>query len=78
MMSTTGKLHGPNDLFLRVSHGNATNEATGTVYELSVSMTGLPIVRSSLTGNAWTIGWQELLQQAIAAGIDMPLNEEAA
>lgn len=39
-------------------------------YVLSTSIQNTPEIKSVKTGKLWTIGWNELLELAIAAGVD--------
>lgn len=66
-----GHIIKPDALILRVAAGEA--KGNGVEYELSTSMSGTPLIKSSKTGNTWAIGWEELIGIAIASGI----NEEA-
>jgi hypothetical protein len=63
----------PDAFFLRIHAGEAKGE-DGSEYELSVTAAGhMPLVRSGKTGRCFSIGWQELIRLAIAAGVDEPL-----
>lgn len=62
-------------LTLRVNYGNAEDQETGIVYELATSLSGLPIITSSHTGQKWNIGWHELIALAVKNGIDKPFAD---
>lgn len=63
-----GTIHPARSMFLRVAIGTA--QADDLSYELTASVGGLPMIQSTKTGKTWSIGWNELIELAIAAGID--------
>jgi len=44
--------------------------AAGDEFELMTSMNLSPMIQSRVTGKTWSLGWQELVQLAIAAGVN--------
>lgn len=72
-----GKIYPKGALFLSVAIGSAGNEERG--YELLTSgSSGAPMIESNQTGKTWSISWKELLDFAIAAGIDSEEQEDGA
>lgn len=68
-----GHLYDSMTMFLRMECGVAKDEETGTEYELTTNIGGgSPIIRNKKTGRAWSIGWQELIDMAVEAGINIP------
>jgi len=65
-----GKVYPLRSAFLRIHAGEA--EADGQTYELSTSTSATPLILSKTSGHTWGISWQELLDMAIAAGVDVP------
>ena len=64
-----GKVYPKGALFLSVVVGSAGNGERS--YELLTSgSSGVPMIESNQTGKTWSISWNELLDLAIAAGID--------
>ncbi len=58
-------------LILRQDVGTLDKESGETAYELSTTMGTLcPIIRSKVTGKWFTLGWDDIRELAIAAGID--------
>lgn len=67
-----GTLHPSRTLMLRVHVGTAESD-DGTKYTLSVNAAGYaPIVHSDKTGRWFTLSWQDIVDLAIAKGIDAP------
>lgn len=64
-----GEVHSKDSMFLRISVGSATS-GDGTKYDLDTGMNGTPMIMSSKTRKTWSISWNELIELAIAAGID--------
>ena len=64
-----GTLHSKGTLLFRIDAGTATS-SDGTTYELAIDARSCPIIRSTMSGRFWSIGWDELLKLATAAGID--------
>lgn len=64
-----GKVYPKGTLFLSIDAGSAANEERS--YQLLTSgSSGAPMIESKQTGKTWSISWKELLDFAIAAGID--------
>jgi len=64
-----GSLHQPHALFLRTQCGETTG--TNRRYELSTNASdGSPIIHSNKTGQWFTLGWTDIIDMAIEAGID--------
>lgn len=64
-----GKVYPKGTLFLSIEAGSAANGERS--YELLTSgSSGVPMIESNQTGKTWSISWNELLDLAIAAGID--------
>lgn len=64
-----GKVYPKGTLFLSIEAGFAGNGERN--YQLLTSgSSGVPMIESEQTGKAWSISWKELLDLAIAAGID--------
>lgn len=58
-------------MFLRRHVGEATS---GEIkYDMATTMSGNPIIESKQTGQYYVIDWQDLIDLAVAAGIDEPL-----
>lgn len=66
---TAGTIHNTKYMALRMHVGTA--ESDGVAYEMSVDA-GLrtPIVRSKQTGKWFTLSWNEIVNMAVAAGVD--------
>lgn len=70
----SGKVYAPGMLTLCRHVGVA--RAGGRLYRLGVSVADKrPVIKSARTGRLWTISWDELVEQACAAGIDDPGTE---
>lgn len=67
---TIGKIHPRGTIFLRRSYGKASDPRTDRDYDLDGSTGGLPMITSGRTGKIWSISWDELIDLAVAAGID--------
>ena len=68
---TFGIVTSKQTLFLRQHVGTANDDEQSIEYEMSTNVgNGQPIIRSSKSGRFWTVGWQELVRAAVAAGID--------
>lgn len=65
-----GKIHNADSLYLSKKIGEAEDPDTGSKYELLIGMAGAPIIRNTKTGLSWSIGWPELVAQAVLDGID--------
>lgn len=64
-----GTIYPNGTLFLSIEVGFAGNKKRS--YQLLTSgARGVPIIESKQTGKAWSISWEELIDLAIAAGID--------
>jgi hypothetical protein len=63
-----GTVHTKEKLFLREEVGKASQEKRA--YEMSTSMSRSPIIRSKQTGKFFTLSWSDIIDLAIAAGID--------
>lgn len=63
-----GTLHDPHVITMSRPVGVA--ESAGDSYELSVAIDKSPMVRSGRTGRTWSLSWEELIDQARAAGVD--------
>lgn len=72
-----GKVYPKGTLFLSIEAGSAANEERS--YQLLTSgSSGVPMIESKQTGKTWSISWKELLDLAIAAGIDSEEQEDGA
>lgn len=70
-----GKIYPKGTLFLSIEAGSAGNEERS--YQLLTSgSSGVPMIESKQTGKVWSLSWKELLELAIAAGIDSEEQEE--
>ena len=67
--SELGTVYSKDSMVLRTANGQANGE-DGLNYELSSGMSGAPLIKSEQTGKYWSISWQELVNLALAAGID--------
>lgn len=66
-----GTILGADKMVLRLAFGEALSKRTGSCYEVSVNpATGEPIVRSQETGKWFVLDWAEIVEMAVAAGID--------
>lgn len=64
-----GKIYKPKTMFFREGVGSA--KSGSDEYEMSLNMGGsCPIICSKTTGKWWTIGWEDLIELAVEAGID--------
>lgn len=67
-----GKLHASKTMWLRQHVGDAKSD-DGFKYEMAVNVAGLhPIVHSGQSGRWFTLNWQDIINLAVAAGIDKP------
>ena len=66
---THGKVHPRTSAFLHFHAGTAGGGAEPE-YQLSTGNDHTPMIISKTTGRTWTTSWQELLDMAIAAGVD--------
>ena len=64
-----GTIYSPEKIFFRVDNGIASGQ-DGTKYDLGTTFDGQPLIRSSKTGKTFFLGWHELLEMAVDAGID--------
>lgn len=64
----SGTLHDPH--VITMSRPVCVAECAGDSYQLSVALDKSPMVRSERTGRTWSLSWEELINQARAAGID--------
>jgi len=64
-----GEIHKPRTLFLRNHVGEATRGKLS--YKMSTLMIGTPVVQSCQTGQWFTLSWENILELARAAGIDV-------
>ena len=72
-----GEIIGRNHLLMTVSAGEAEDERTGTIYQLSTAINnGAPVIYNERTRKYWTIGWKELLEMADASGINAEWENE--
>ena len=69
----TGKIHPSTTLFMTVHVGEA--DRGEFKYDMSTGMSMSPIIRSTLTGKFFTLSWQDVLNLAVAAGIDKEEEE---
>ncbi|WP_418648852.1 hypothetical protein ACNQFN_11330 [Thauera butanivorans] len=65
-----GKVH-PSATLMLWNHAG-TAKSGGNQYEFGFAMDGTPVVLSESSNRLWTISWRELLDMAIAAGVDLP------
>jgi hypothetical protein len=66
-----GTLHRPGSLMLRNHVGSAENPETGVKYVTSTNFGDWrPIIHSEKTGVSFSLSWQDLINIAVAAGID--------
>jgi hypothetical protein len=68
-----GTLHGPMTLFVQTALGTAKREDGGGEYEIGCggwAGPGPPVIRSKKTGQYFTLSLTDLVNLAIAAGID--------
>ncbi len=77
-METTGTIHDPKALMLRVHCGEAESENDGVKYDLATSMAGNPIVCSRKTGQWFSLSWSDIINLAISAGINEPTKKAKA
>ncbi|MGH3799310.1 MAG: hypothetical protein ACRDTD_04085 [Pseudonocardiaceae bacterium] len=66
----TGQIYPAETDFVRVNHGKSKDPRTGLVYDLDRTPGGLPMITSGRTGKIWNISWDDLVDLAVAAGID--------
>ena len=67
-----GKVYEKNKMFFRVAAGEATSKE-GVTYELTTSVRdGSPMVRSGKSGRTFHLPWPEIVDMALAAGLDAP------
>ncbi len=64
-----GKLWDKDTMFMRTQIGSGTDKS-GTEYEVSYQMNGLPIVRNKATGKWFTLSMEDLVNLAKTKGID--------
>jgi hypothetical protein len=55
-------------MLLRSLVGTATGP-DGTEFEMSLINGHTPAVKDMKTGRTWSVGWQDLIEQGIAAGV---------
>ena len=71
---TPGHIHAPETMFFRLEVGTA--ESKDGQYEMSLNIGGShPIVRSTVTGQWYTISWRDIVNLARKKGIDNPLKD---
>ena len=63
-------MHPKNAMILRTHVGEATGP-DGTVFEMSLANGYIPAVKDKTTGKTWTLGWDEIVAQAVAAGVSI-------
>lgn len=69
--TTLGTIKPKGTLILREQVGEAEAE-NGNSYELTTSVSsGQPIVRSQKTGKWFLLSWQEIIDLAVEAGVDL-------
>lgn len=68
----TGTIHPPEALILRQHAGDGVDAPTGNRYSLAVQPGGMPAVQSGQSGRTWTASWDDLVDLAKAAGVDLP------
>jgi hypothetical protein len=68
-------IHPRSALLLRTFVGEAVDPNTGKEYELSLVNGYMPCVKSLASGRSFVLGFDDILKQAIEAGVD---NEEEA
>ena len=56
-------------MFLRVHVGSATS-TDGTVYDMSTSTTGSPLIYSNKSKRFFALSWEDILSLALVMGID--------
>ena len=67
-----GKIHPKKTMFLRNNVGSADGPG-GFSYEMSSNFSDhSPIIQSKKTGKWFVLGWEEIVNLAIDAGIDKP------
>lgn len=72
-----GKVYPKGTLFLSIEAGSA-GKGERSYKLLTSGSSGVPMIESKQTGKAWSISWKELLDFAIAAGIDSEEQEDGA
>jgi hypothetical protein len=66
-----GTVHPAKSMFLRQHIGTAENEKLK--YEMTTILAnGCPLVESKQTGKHFSLSWQDILDLAVKAGIDIP------
>lgn len=65
-----GKVLPAKTLILRIHVGEA-RDITGVVYELSNTPGGTPLIKSSKTEKWFSLSWQDMVNMAKRAGIDV-------
>ena len=69
--NTLGEVMPKETLILRHAVGDAKGGPDGAEYSLTANFANLqPIVESKQTGKFWTIGWAQLIELAIKAGVN--------
>lgn len=63
-----GTIHPSGTLFFRSFCGSA--KVGAREYELDTTIDGNPCIRSETTGKYFVVSWKDLLEMAVAAGID--------
>lgn len=69
MVNQIGELHDSQTIFLHVFVGTAKDD--DQEYELTYGTMHTPIVRNLKTGKYFTLSWNDVLQLAKEAGIDV-------
>lgn len=67
------KVFSKETMFLREKIGDVEGGDAGG-YSLEFLLAGCPLVRSKKTGQCFCLSWQDLVEQAVAAGVDVPLT----
>jgi hypothetical protein len=62
-------------MFLRVHVGTAKAD-DDTEYEMSLISGNTPLIKSKQTGKYFQLTWPEIIDLAVAAGIDQPAEEK--
>ena len=67
-----GELLPKDALILRVNVGTATDEEEGIVYEMTTAPGRNPLVKSNKTGKTFALSWSDIVNLAVARGINNP------
>lgn len=69
-LGTVGTLRPNGPPRIAVYIGRVCHSKSGRMYEVSLDDDRQPVVTSCTTWSDWTISWDELIDLAVAAGID--------